>query len=223
MQYIYNINASELSIKLKDNDYKYIIKARRHRVGDIIKLRNLQNSIIYSYKIENIDRKEADISLFSQEELVIQSNTTLHIGWCIIDTKIIEKNIASLNEMGVDKISFIYCNKSQKNFKIDRERLDKILLNSSQQSGRSKMMMIEIIESLDKFLELYPNCYMLNFSNSLVIDSRDDIKSIVVGCEGGFSSEEIEKFDKNRVVGFDSSLILRSESAVLGVASICLL
>ncbi len=223
MQYIYNINASEHHIQLLGDDYRYIIKVRRHKIDDIIALRNLKDNILYSYKIENITRRELTISLISQQELIIKSNKNLHIGWCVIDTKVIEKNISSLNEMGVEKISFIYCNKSQKNFKIDRTRLNKILLNSSQQCGRSQMMTIEILDSLDKFLESYPKSYMLNFSDSFLIDNKDDINSIIIGCEGGFSSEEIGKFEKNKIVGFDSSLILKSESAVLGVTSICLL
>ena len=131
MQYIYNINASEHHIQLKEDDYRYIIKVRRHKIDDIIALRNLKDDILYSYKIESITRRELTIGLISQRELIIKSNKNLHIGWCVIDTKIIEKNISSLNEMGVDKISFIYCKKSQKNFKIDKTRLNKILLNSS--------------------------------------------------------------------------------------------
>ena len=38
----------------------------------------------------------------------------LHIGWCVIDPKTVEKYIASLNEIGVDKITFIYADYSQK-------------------------------------------------------------------------------------------------------------
>jgi 16S rRNA (uracil1498-N3)-methyltransferase len=223
MQYIYNINASEHHIQLKEDDYRYIIKVRRHKIDDIIALRNLKDDILYSYKIESITRRELTIGLISQRELIVKSDKNLHIGWCVIDTKIIEKNISSLNEMGVEKISFIYCNKSQRNFKIDTTRLNKILLNSSQQCGRSQMMKIEIIDSLDKFLEIYPQSYMLNFSDSFVIDKKDDINHIIIGCEGGFSSDEIDKFEKNKIVGFNSSLILKSETAVLGVTSICLL
>lgn len=223
MQYIYNINASEHHIKLIEDDYRYIIKVRRHKIDDIIALRNLKDNILYSYKIDSISRRDVVICLVSHKELIIKSNKNLHIGWCVIDSKIIEKNISSLNEMGVEKISFIYCNKSQKNFKIDKTRLNKILLNSSQQCGRSQMIQIEMIDSLDNFLEIYPESYMLNFSDSFITDKKDEINSIVVGCEGGFSDAEIAKFKQNKIVGFESSLILKSESAVLGITSICLL
>ena len=48
---------------------------------------------------------------------------------------------------------------------------------------------------------------------------KDEIKTIVIGCEGGFSNNERENFDKDFIVGFDSNLILRSETAVLAVCS----
>jgi len=59
-----------------------------------------------------------------------------------------------LNEIGVSKISFIYCDRSQKNFIINLKRVKKILINSSQQCGRSVMMDIEEIECIENFLEL---------------------------------------------------------------------
>ncbi len=45
------------------------------------------------------------------------------------------------------------------------------------------------------------------------------IETVAVGCEGGFSQREIELFDEKRVVGIDSNLILRSETAVSALAA----
>ena len=64
-----------------------------------------------------------------------------------------------------------------------------------------------------------PNSYFLDFSSTTVDEKRDDSKTIIIGCEGGFSKNEREKFDKDFVVGFDSNLILRSETAIISVAS----
>jgi 16S rRNA (uracil1498-N3)-methyltransferase len=124
--------------------------------------------------------------------------------------------------MGVEKITFIYCKRSQKSFKLDFKRLEKILLNSSQQSGRSKMMDLEVAESLEKFLELYPNSKMLNFSKNNFVE-KSSFETIVVGCEGGFSQEEIELFKEDNIIGFDTPLVLKSESAVCALASKVLL
>jgi 16S rRNA (uracil1498-N3)-methyltransferase len=60
---------------------------------------------------------------------------------------------------------------------------------------------------------------MLNFSKNSVDSKKDDIKTIIIGCEGGFSSSEIDKFDKEKIVGFNTKLILKSQTAITAVAA----
>jgi 16S rRNA (uracil1498-N3)-methyltransferase len=60
---------------------------------------------------------------------------------------------------------------------------------------------------------------MFNFSQNSIDNKKDDIGTIIIGCEGGFSSTEVEKFAEDKIVGIDSNLILRSESAASVVAS----
>jgi 16S rRNA (uracil1498-N3)-methyltransferase len=150
--------------------------------------------------------------------MVIAPNKHLHIGWCIIDTKIIEKTLPMLNEMGVGKISFIYCDRSQKNFKINLERLKKILVNSSQQCGRSKMMEIEILKSLKEYFKRYPKSAILDFGGKSI--NSGEIDSIVIGCEGGFSKNEKEQFEDKKCYSFNTAMILKSESAAVAITAI---
>ena len=222
MQYLYHKEAGEVTLLLKDDAHRYIFKVRRHCKGETIALRNLKDETIYYYKISQLDKKEAYLLLQNSEKLVIKAKKKLHIGWCVIDPKSIEKLLPTLNELGVDVISFIYCNRSQKSFKLDFTRFEKILLNSSQQSGRSKMMELNVVSSLELFLEQHPTSTALNFSDNFLENGRD-IDVIVIGCEGGFSDTEIAMFDKEHIVGLNSNLILKSESAVCAVASRLLL
>jgi len=222
MLYLYHKEASKPQLTLTGDEHKYIFKVRRHKLDDVLHLRNLRNNTIYSYKISFIDKRSSILELQNSQELVIKPHKTLHIGWCIIDPKSVEKVLPSLNEMGLEKITFIYCKRSQKSFKLDFKRLEKILLNSSQQSGRSEMMNLETVESLEKFLELYPNSKMLNFSQNNFID-QCSFNTIVVGCEGGFTKEEVTLFKEENIVGFDTPLVLKSESAVCALASKVLL
>lgn len=219
MQFTYDEFCGNNILEIKDEVYNYLIKARRHKIGDEIYFRNLKDENIYLYKLDFIDKKKALLNLISSEEKVLQNKKQLHLGWCVVDPKTIEKYITSLNEMGVDKITFIYADYSQKNFKINIEKLEKILINSSSQCGRSNIIKLEISKSLDEFIKINPNSYFLDFSSTAVDEKRDDIKTIIIGCEGGFSKNEREKFDKDFVVGFDSNLILRSETAIISVAS----
>ena len=222
MLYLYNIQAKENTLTLKDDDHKYIFRVRRHRVGEVIALRNLEDTLIYKYEISYMDKKSTQLELKESYILEIKASKQLHIGWCVIEPKNIEKVLPSLNEIGVSKITFIYCSRSQKSFKLDFKRLNKILLNSSQQSGRSEMMELDTLSSLDEFISQYPQSKMLNFSTNQISDYRDDIDTIVVGCEGGFSSDEVEKFNPKDIVSFDTNMVLKSESAIVALSSLVL-
>jgi 16S rRNA (uracil1498-N3)-methyltransferase len=222
MQYLYHEEAQNKQILIVNDEYRYIIKARRHRVGDIIYLRYLDDDYIYKYSIENIGRRDAQIRFISKEILIIEATKKLHIGWCVVDNKTVEKNIVYLNEIGVEKITFIYCDRSQKSFKIDFDKLNKILISSSSQCGRSKMMKLYIINSLQEFKEVNPKSKMLNFSPNK-ITKNSNIDTIVVGCEGGFSNQERELFDDKDIVGVDSNMILKSQSATIALSSILIL
>lgn len=222
MQYIYNENASSETLKIEGDNHKYLFKVRRLKVGDSVSLRNLKDKNIYTYKITLIDKRSATLTLENIEEKEVKPNRYLHIGWCVVDPKTIEKTLPSLNELGVSKISFIYADFSQKNFKINFERLEKILINSSIQCGRSKMIEFDTFFSLKDFKEQYPKSYMFNFSQNIITDNKDSIDCIVVGPEGGFSSKELKLFNEENIVGVNSDIIMRSETALTSVTTLLL-
>lgn len=217
MQFLYDENASQNEITIAQESYRYLFKARRHRVGERVALRNLADDYIYFYRVENVSKKDAMLVLEDKKELVVTAKRYLHIGWCIIDPKTIEKTLPMLNEMGVAKISFIYCERSQKNFKINLERLKKILINSSQQCGRSKMMEMEIVDTLEEYFKRYPKSAVLDFGGNSIESSK--FESILIGCEGGFSDHEREQFTDKAVYSLDTPMILKSESAAIAVAA----
>ena len=219
MQFTFHEDASLKTITIEAELHKYLFKVRRHSTSDDLFFRNLKDKNIYRYKVQNIDRRKTTLNLIDFEEKIIEPKKELHIGWCIIDPKSVEKYLASLNELGVTKITFIYCDYSQKQYKHNIEKLEKILVNSSGQCGRSSIIKLDICDNLDKFLEENPNSYMFNFSQNNISDKKDDIDTIIVGCEGGFSSSEVEKLSNDKIVGIDSNMILRSETAVLSVSS----
>jgi 16S rRNA (uracil1498-N3)-methyltransferase len=222
MQYLYHKEASVSSLNLKGDEHRYIFKVRRHREGETIALRNLSDGFIYFYKINSLDKKEAHLFLEKSELLEVVSKRKLHIGWCVIDPKSVEKVLPTLNEMGVNSITFIYCERSQKSFKPDLKRLEKILLNSSQQSGRSSMMKLTMGSNLNDFLEENSNAVMLNFSEH-TLNEESVVETFVIGCEGGFTADEVALFKLENIMGLDTPLILKSESAVCAVASKLLL
>lgn len=222
MLYLYHKESGALQLTLLGDDHRYIFKVRRHKIDDTLYLRNLEDGLLHRYLITDIDKRAVTLELQESQTVEIKAKIPLHIGWCVIDPKNIEKVLPSLNEMGVEKITFIYCKRSQKSFKVDLKRLEKILLNSSQQSGRSEMMQLDLSDGLETFLHQYPQSKMLNFSDNRLSEEHK-IETIVIGCEGGFHEDEIVLFKEDAILGLDTPLVLKSESAVCGVASKILL
>ena len=219
MQFIYDKNAKNELLKIEDENYNYIVKARRHKIDDILDFRNLEDDFLYSYKISQIDKKSLFLNLLKKEEKIIENSKKIHLAWCVVDPKTIYENIASLNELGIDKITFVYSDFSQKNFKINFEKLEKILINSSSQCGRSSIIKLDIYKNIDTFIADNPDTYFLDFSQTSIDSKVLDIKTLMIGTEGGFSKRERELFNKNFIVGFSSNLILKSQTAIISATS----
>ncbi len=222
MVYLFHKEAGKPQLTLLGDEHRYIFKVRRHKAGDTLYLRNLEDGLLHRYLIAALDKQSVFLVLQESQIHEVQAKAPLHIGWCVIDPKNIEKVLPSLNEMGVERITFIYCKRSQNSFMPDFKRLEKILLNSSQQSGRSTMMQLDTADNLQAFLSQNPQSYLLNFSKDK-LDSALSIDTIVVGCEGGLSEEETALFEVHKVIGLDTPLVLKSESAVCAVAAKLLL
>jgi 16S rRNA (uracil1498-N3)-methyltransferase len=218
MQFVYHENAGQTLFSIEEELYKYLIKVRRHTLNDVIGFRNLKDSNVYEYQIESISKKNALLTLIKTQECVVESKQTIHLAWCVFDTKTIEKELPYLNELGVQKLSFVYADYSQKNFKLNFEKYTKILINSCQQCGRSSLMQFEVFNSVDEYVKEYPQSFMFNFAQR-TIEASLPIQSMIIGCEGGFSKREVGLFDVSKIVGVNSNLILRSETAITVVAA----
>ncbi len=218
MQFVYHENAGESLLKLDIRAYEHLFKVRRVKEGSRLFWRNLRDENLYEYKVQSIGKKEAILELLQAKMVSIKPLKTVHLGWCMIDPKIIEKTLPMLNELGVEDLSFIYSEFSQKNHQLDHERMQRILINSCQQCGRSTLMKWQTFPTLEAYFRTYPNSAILDFSENK-LTSFEEVTSILVGPEGGFSNAEREMFTHRFVVGLACSTILRSETAILSVAS----
>jgi len=59
---------------------------------------------------------------------------------------------------------------------------------------------------------------MLNFSEQK-LSKKANIRTVLIGCEGGFTAEEVALFNAENIMGLETPLILKSESATCAVAS----
>ena len=208
---------------IKGEVFKYLVKVRRHKVKDKIDFRvksDMQN--LYSYEVVSIDNRSLELVYLSSVISEVRAKKNLHVGWCMIDSKSIEKVLPSLSELGVSKISFIFCDRSQKNFKLDFKRYERLLGASMQQSGRSTFIEFDTFKNIEKFIEKNPQTKVFDFCENNLKDTSD-IDTVLIGCEGGFSFSEKELLKSQDVFKLDSPMVLRSENAVVSVASKILL
>ena len=215
MQFVYDKDASQNQLTITDENYRYLFKARRLKVGDVVSFRNLVDDVLYTYQIEEIGKKEARLSLKDSTTHEIKKRKELHLIWCVIESKIIYATLPMLNQLGVSKISFIYCDRSQKNFKVDLQKCQKIVISSCQQSGRTDLMELEMLDNLDDVLEK-TDISVLDFGGEL---EWGEPSCVLVGCEGGFSQKEREKLKDCKKIGLNTDLILKSETAIITIAS----
>ena len=219
MQFLFCEKGGDDSILLKGEIYNYLFKVRRQRSEKPIYIRDPKSpKILHRYKIDSIDRRKAQLELQESLEDFVDPDKKISLGWCVVDSKTIEKTLPMINELGVYEIYFIYCEYSQKDIKLDFERWNKIIQNSSMQSGRYNMTNLYIIDSLERYFEKFPETISIDFSENRLdkIDKKE--VSILVGAEGGFSQKEREKF--KTVKGLNSPYILKSQTAVISAINL---
>ncbi len=221
--YILHEDAGNSSFKIDGEIYKYLVKVRRHELGDTINFRTkLDLSMLHTYKIVTIDTRSLVVELIASSSNEVKSKKSLHVAWCIIDAKSIEKVLPFLSEIGVEKISFIGCDRSQKNFKLDFKRFERILEASMQQCGRSTLIEFDTYKNVKDFIKEFPHAKIFDFCDN-VLQKSVDFETVLIGCEGGFSKAEKELLSSLEVFSLDTPMVLRSESAVVAVASKILL
>lgn len=214
MQFLYHKDSGEKNIILDNQAFHHVFNVRRQK-DSILILANMLDSKLYSYKILQVEKKQATLELIDSKSIK-QNSPKTHIIQAIIDMNEFSKTLPYLNELFVEKITFFYSDFSQRNEKINIEKLHKILLNSSMQCGRLSIMKIEIMNNLNEVLNIYRDSIALDFN-----DNRINIKnhnSFIIGAEGGFSKNERELL-KDRLFGIDNPLIMRAKTASIFVAA----
>lgn len=219
MQFSYHPKAGEKILEISGELYTHLYKSRRTKNTQILYFRNLEDENLYLYSQESIDRKQATLKLQETQHKPILSKSEAHLILSIIDNKTLQKVLPFLNELGVKKLTLFYADYSQQNEKIDLDKFRRVLINSSQQCGRSNIIELEILDNLSSVLELYPKLGVFDFGGERL---QKTPLPILIGAEGGFSPKEREILQGFPKYSTQEKLILKSESACVYVASLLL-
>ena len=214
MKFIYHEMANAENIELSGDSFSHL-KALRLSLGQRVDIRNLKDGYSYIYEIKSINRRSADLELVFKS-LISPIKHKFELAWAVVDGSVIEKSLPTLNELGVGRLNLVYCEFSQRNFKLNLERFERILISSCEQCGRNSIMEIAIFDSVDELLGYKKDIALVDFGGES-LDRFNGEYMLFVGPEGGFSQSERDKISAKFAI--NSPYILRSNSAIIGVAS----
>lgn len=219
LKFILHPDAGANELIISRDEYKYLIKVRRHIIGDLIVFRHRDAlSMAHTYRLEKTDGKNGYFILESSQKLPCEARKKLHIGWCLVDPKTIERTLPMIMELGVSKITFIHCKRSQRNFRLEFDRFNRIMESAMMQCGRTSFIELSEAPALSTFLSANPEAVVLDFGGE-ALSLAEPFETVVIGCEGGFDENERKAFNAHRIRHFNLPMVLRSETAVVAIAS----
>ena len=107
MVFSYCEQSGEPLIELEGENFRHIVSARRSKVGEEIRFRNLRDGFEYTYEISAIGKKSATATLLDKKYIETKDFSGAKIGWCIVDPKTIENYVK-------ETIKYLYDNTVEK-------------------------------------------------------------------------------------------------------------
>ena len=211
-----------LTDKLDKSQSHYVSKVMRLKEKEVFSLFNSSGE--WEAKILNITKSIVEFNVTKQ--LRQKENTKdLWLAFSPIKSNYFNFMIQKATELGVTKFLPIIFERTVVR-KINKERLEKVIIEAAEQSNRITVPSIEDPQKLKSFLN---NDMDLIFTDLNTTNTKIDIKKlttkttcVIIGPEGDFSEqerEEILEFKGVQSIKINEN-ILRSETAVISALSI---
>ena len=211
-----------LTDKLDKSQSHYVSKVMRLKEKEVFSLFNSSGE--WEAKISNITKSIVE---FNVTKLLRHKENTkdLWLAFSPINSNYFNFMIQKATELGVTKFLPIIFERTIVR-KINKERLEKVIIEAAEQSNRITVPSIEDPQKLKSFLN---NDMDLIFTDLNTTNTKIDIKKlttkttcVIIGPEGDFSEqerEEILEFKGVQSIKINEN-ILRSETAVISALSI---
>ena len=211
-----------LTDKLDKSQSHYVSKVMRLKEKEVFSLFNISGE--WEAKILNITKSIVEFNVTKQ--LRQKENTKeLWLAFSPIKSNYFNFMIQKATELGVTKFLPVIFERTIVR-KINKERLEKVIIEAAEQSNRITVPSIENPQKLKSFLN---NDMDLIFTDLNTANTKIDIKKlttkptcVIIGPEGDFSEQErdeILKFNGVQPIKINEN-ILRSETAVISALSI---
>ena len=215
--------SANMSGKLDKSQSHYVNKVMRVKENEVFSLFNSSGE--WEAKILNISKNIVEFNITKQ---LRQKETTkeLWLAFSPIKSNYFNFMIQKATELGVTKFLPIVFDRTIVR-KINKERLEKVIIEAAEQSNRINVPLIEEPQSLNSFLK--NSKIDLIFTDLNTSNTKIDLNQltsnptcVIIGPEGDFSEverQEILEFNGVQAIKINEN-ILRSETAVISAISI---
>jgi 16S rRNA (uracil1498-N3)-methyltransferase len=212
-----------LTAKLDKSQSHYVSKVMRIKKSEVFSLFNSSGE--WEAIILDISKNIVEFNVTKQLRQK-ENSKELWLAFSPIKSNYFNFMIQKATELGVTKFLPIIFDRTIVR-KVNKERLEKVIVEATEQSNRINIPTIEEPQSLDSFLN--NNKTDLIFTDLNTTNKKIDLNQltsnptcVIIGPEGDFSEEEREQILKYKGVQSIkiNENILRSETAVISALSI---
>jgi len=211
-----------LEALLDKSQSHYLSKVMRINIGQSFSLFNQSGE--WEAKIKEINKGIVEFSVIKKLRSA-NNERDIWLAFAPIKLNYLSLMIQKATELGVTKFIPILTERTIVR-KLNDKRLNKIIIEASEQSNRLKVPKLNKILKLDDFLKLNQNTNIifgdLNTNNSKINFKSSDPLCILIGPEGDFTLKERENILKlKKLIPLKiNQNILRSETAAISMISI---
>ena len=208
--------------KLDKSQSHYLSKVMRINIGQSFSLFNQTGE--WEATIKEIDKGIVEFSVIKKLRST-NNEREIWLAFSPIKLNYLNLMIEKATELGVTKFIPILTERTIVR-KLNEKRLNKIIIEASEQSNRLKVPKLERITKLNDFLKLNQNTNILfgdlNSDNTKINFKSADPICILIGPEGDFTIKERENIlNLKKLIPLKiSKNILRSETAAISMISI---
>ncbi len=177
----------------------------------------------YLASIQEYGKESVSLLILEKNKNEVVPRREIYLFASILKKNNFEWVVEKATELGVSHIVPILSSRTEKK-DINVERLEKIMIEAAEQSGRGTIPTLHEIVSLEEALETYKEINSVAFEINAEKFKREElseIKGIYIGPEGGWTEEEIEMFQKADVpMRSLGPQTLRGETAVVAALAL---
>ena len=214
--------SDNLNSNLDKSQSHYISKVMRIKEGESFSLFN--DSGEWEAKINEI--KKGIVNFIIVKKLKnSENNSEIWLAFTPIKLNYLNFMIQKATELGVTKFIPILSERTMVR-DLNSERLNKVIIEASEQSNRIKLPKLEKLVKFKDFIKLYKDTNIvfgdLNSTNDQIKINKDSPVCILIGPEGDFSENERKQIiDLKNVKSLKiNKNILRTETAAISIISI---